>query len=83
MATHSSTLAWRIPRTEESDRLQFVGLLRVGHDWATITHATCQLWLAHSFVASLLHQGTHIDRVLSDWTLLDKGKENLINQPGF
>ena len=26
MATHSSILAWRIPRTEESGRLQFRGL---------------------------------------------------------
>ena len=32
MATRSSTLAWRIPRTEESGRLQSVGSLRVGHD---------------------------------------------------
>ena len=35
MATHSSTLAWRIPRTEEPGRLQPMGSLRVGHDWAT------------------------------------------------
>ena len=35
MATHSSTLAWRIPWTEESGRLQSAGSLRVGHDWAT------------------------------------------------
>ena len=34
MATHSSILAWRIPRTEETGRLQFMGLQRVGHDWA-------------------------------------------------
>ena len=32
MATHSSILAWRIPRTEEPGRLQFIGLQRVGHD---------------------------------------------------
>ena len=32
MATHSSTLAWRIPWTEEPGRLQSMGLLRVGHD---------------------------------------------------
>ena len=32
MATHSSTLAWQIPRTEEPVRLQFMGLQRVGHD---------------------------------------------------
>ena len=35
MATYSSTLAWRIPWTEEPGRLQSVGLLRVGHNWAT------------------------------------------------
>ena len=29
---HSSTLAWKIPRMEESGRLQYMGLLRVGHD---------------------------------------------------
>ena len=32
MATHSSILAWRIPRTEEPGRLQSIGLQRVGHD---------------------------------------------------
>ena len=32
MATHSSTLAWRIPWTEEPGRLQSTGLQRVGHD---------------------------------------------------
>ena len=30
--THSSTLAWKIPWTEEPDRLQSMGLLRVRHD---------------------------------------------------
>ena len=33
--THSSTLAWKIPWTEEPGRLQSVGSLRVRHDWAT------------------------------------------------
>ena len=32
MATHSSILAWRIPRTEKPGRLQSVGSQRVGHD---------------------------------------------------
>ena len=32
MAPHSSTLAWKIPWTEEPVRLQSMGLLRVGHD---------------------------------------------------
>ena len=35
MATHSSTLAWKIPWTEEPGGLQSVGSRRVGHDWAT------------------------------------------------
>ena len=39
MAPHSSTLAWKIPWTEEPGGLQSMGLLRVGHDWAT------SLWL--------------------------------------
>ena len=32
MATHSSTLAWKIPWTEVPDRLQSMGSQRVGHD---------------------------------------------------
>ena len=32
MATHSSTLAWKIPWTEEPGRLQSMGSQRVGHN---------------------------------------------------
>ena len=32
MATHSGTLAWKIPWVEEPARLQSMGLQRVGHD---------------------------------------------------
>ena len=32
MATHSSTLAWKIPGMEDPGRLQSTGLQRVGHD---------------------------------------------------
>ena len=35
MATHSSTLVWKIPWTEESSRLQSMGSQRVRHNWAT------------------------------------------------
>ena len=35
MASHSSTLAWTIPWTEEPGRLQSMGSLRVRHDSAT------------------------------------------------
>ena len=40
MATHSSTLAWRIPGTEEHGRLQSMGWQRVGHNWETSLHFT-------------------------------------------
>ena len=32
MAIHSSAIAWKIPWTKEPDRLQSMGLQRVGHD---------------------------------------------------
>ena len=35
MAPHSSTLAWKIPWTEEPGRLQSMRSRKVGHDWAT------------------------------------------------
>ena len=45
MATHSSTLAWKTPWTEEPGRLQSMGSLRVGHDWATsLSLFTFMLW---------------------------------------
>ena len=40
MATHSSILAWKIPRTEESGRLQSMGSQTVGHNWVT-KHRLC------------------------------------------
>ena len=41
MATHSSTLAWKIPWTEEPGRLKSMGSLGVGHDWATSLSLWC------------------------------------------
>ena len=35
MAPHSSTFAWKILWTEKPGRLQSMGSLRVGYDWAT------------------------------------------------
>ena len=35
MATHSTILAWKIPWTKEPDRLQSMGLQRLGHDRVT------------------------------------------------
>ena len=49
IATHSGTLAWKIPWTEEPGRLQSMGLQRVGHDWTrlhTLTRPSGQDLLA-------------------------------------
>ena len=53
MATHSSTLAWKTPWTEEPGRLQSMESWRVGHNWATslsyigegnATHSSVLAW---------------------------------------
>ena len=45
MAPYSSTLAWKIPWTEEPGRLQSIRSWRVGHDWETsLSLFTFMLW---------------------------------------
>ena len=45
MATHSSTLAWKIPWTEEPNWLQSMGSRKIGHDWATsLSRFTFMYW---------------------------------------
>ena len=84
MATHSSTLAWKIPWTEEPGRLQSMGLLRVRHDWATSLsfftfhfHALEKEMAAHSSVLAWRSPGTGepgglpsmgLHRVGHDWS---------------
>ena len=53
MASHSSTLAWRIPWTEESGGLQSMGSHRVGHDWSNLvcTHRAQRLSLIVQYLA--------------------------------
>ena len=71
MAIHSSTLAWRIPWTEELGGLQSIGSQRVGHDWATSlslwphkkTQNKRQPLTLHSFTLPLFQGGV--------WTLCD------------
>ena len=43
MATHSSTLAWKIPWTEEPGRLQSKSSQRVRHDWMTALYTQLQI----------------------------------------
>ena len=63
MATHSSTLAWKIPWTEESGRLQSMGSLRVRDDSATSAfnfhfHALEKEMATHSSVLAWRIPGT-------------------------
>ena len=64
MAIHSSTLAWKIPWTEEPDRLQSMGSQRVGHDWATSLSSL-------SFSVPLLLPSYHLsDGIQEGWLFL-------------
>ena len=38
MAIHSNIFAWIIPRTEEYDGLQSIGLHRIGHNWSNLAN---------------------------------------------
>ena len=55
MATHSSILAWKIPRTEELGWLLSMGSQRVGHDWAI----SLSLWRS-----LLVHEKTDVQTFL-------------------
>ena len=82
MATHSSTLSWKIPWMEEPGRLQSMGSWTVGHDWAASLslfyfHALEKEMATHSSVLAwripgmgepggLPSMGSH--RVTHDWS---------------
>ena len=53
MATHSSTLAWKIPWTEEPDRLPSMGSHRVGHDGSDLAAAAAAMQICLPREASL------------------------------
>ena len=46
MATNSSILAWKIPWTEDPDRLQSIESLRIGHDWSDGAHRQGHILMA-------------------------------------
>ena len=82
MAPHSSTLAWKIPWTEEPGGLQSMGSLRVRHNWVTslalfhfqalekemATHSSVLAWRIPGMVepGGLPSMGSH--RVGHDWS---------------
>ena len=93
MAPHSSTLAWKIPWMEEPGRLQSMGSLRVGYDWATSLslfhfHALQKEMATHSSVLAwripgtgepggLPSVGSH--RVRHDWSDLAAAATSSLN----
>ena len=62
MATHSSTLSWKIPWMEEPDRLQSMGSWRVRHNWATSLSLHLYIYINisfHTYFISHTHTHTH------------------------
>ena len=58
MTTHSSTLAWTIPWTEEPCRLQSMGSQRVGHNWAaSLLHFCLQGNFTNAFISPCSYSG--------------------------
>ena len=55
MVTHSSILAWEIPRTEETGRLPSMGSQRVKHDWVTNT------WVTNSDAESVVTEWVSVE----------------------
>ena len=67
IATHSSTLAWKIPWTEESGRLQSMGWQRVGHEWATslsLSHDSLSESESHSVVSDFVNPDYSVNGIL-------------------
>ena len=55
MATHSSTLAWRIPGTGETGGLPSMGSHRVGHDWSDLAAAAAPAAAATAYQGIMLN----------------------------
>ena len=65
MATHSSTLAWKIPWTEEPGRLQSMGSQRGGDDWATfITWKKFLRWKENVMIIQICFYSNFIIKLL-------------------
>ena len=82
MAPHSSTLAWKIPWVEEPGRLQSMGSLRVGHDWATsLSLFTFTHW-RRKWQPAGSHHGRSHPWQSSGENLTGKGRSGLKGPPG-
>ena len=88
MVTHSSILAWRIPRTEEPGGLQPRGSHRIRHDWATQPAWTTRrpedskgrgTGLAKRLKNGCLWDESGLDRLLGSCKYLKKKSLNCLN----
>ena len=81
-APHSSTLAWKIPWTEEPDGLPSMGSPRVGHDWSDLAAAAAHdtKVMFKVLQARLQQYGNQEFPVLKDWqnSILENFFFNLI-----
>ena len=69
MAPHSSTLAWRIPWTQEPGGLPSTGSNRVGHDWSDLAAAATVTSLAVQWIGIRLPmQGTRVQSLVQEDT---------------
>ena len=92
MATHSSTLAWKIPWTAEPGRLQSMGSQRVGHDWVRLFTSLHFWWLKTIQTCCLtvleVRSKKHFSRLKSRWQqdciiLQAWGRKHLLAFYGF
>ena len=70
MATHSSTLAWRIPGTGETGGLPSMGSHRVGHDWSDLAAAATAelvLKLKLQYFGHLMQRADSLEKPLMLW----------------
>ena len=72
MATHSSILAWKIPRTEEPGGLQSIGSQRVGHDWSNLAcrHTCTSIPISQFIPPTSSPLGIHMF-VYSQWVFFE------------
>ena len=74
MATHSSILTWRIPWTEEADRLESVELQRIRHDWVSNVF-TFSMSLKEAEIRTQIHtEASHMKTLKEDGHLQTKGE---------
>ena len=75
MAIHSSTIAWKIPWTEEPGRLQSMGSQRVGHDWAT----SLSLYFKKGKNANKIHTQKKICAVYGECVVTNQTRQKMFS----